>query len=675
VSEGRFESKPYKGPLSYEIEDAAYFFGRDREADLLTAKILSSRFTLLHAQSGTGKTSLLNARVLPAMEEQGWAAFRILPRHNPTEAVRLGALIGLLPPPAAEGEVLTRVLRQFWNPGEDPTLGEMLDRFDHLVGTCDPRRREALQPVQHSLNVKGTALAFSGSFRPLLLRLLRATLEISQYEEHLKVLVPDATELSIHDNTRASELLEFLSDPKTADGHENLVARVYTPAPSLREFFSNLVEIYGRKRTQFRLVLILDQFEELFTLFSDTLNAPEKQLWRLRWEFIQQLEDLYEAGGALPLRYVISMRDEYIAQLDPLRRFVRDLDASAFHLSFLEKEEARASIREPAHLFGYDYSQECYSDIFEALLREDRFVEPAPLQIVCEKLWQEQGKALATVEGGDERRVIELAAFPRGGTRAILDSFFDETLQSLESRIDQLETLEMLEPLVTSNGTRNIVEYNYLVNAPFRKGKRRSELLEKLAQQRIVRIEQRLGGQFVEITHEFLIASILVRIRTVLNPDPEYGRLRWAIRTLERFEDVDFRAGSAHVLTRQVFYDLDRRADEIGWNEWSTELMLRSAIVLGAEQSAIQPWAQRYRESGYELDPAAILTPERIRDRARSLLSAEELAVLNDQDSSELTAEQIEFAFRSQIRQTRDREEIVRWTKELKRVCDNEALS
>src|SRR6266853_3256538 len=55
----------------------------------------------------------------------------------------------------------------------------------------------------------------------------------------------------------------------------------------------------------------------------------------------------------LPLRYVISMRDEYIAQLDPLRRFVRDLDANAFHLSFLEKDEALAAIREPARLFGY----------------------------------------------------------------------------------------------------------------------------------------------------------------------------------------------------------------------------------------------------------------------------------------------------------------------------------
>src|SRR6266853_2084625 len=118
TSQATFESKPYKGPLSYEIEDSDYFFGRDREADLLTAKILSSRFTLLHAQSGTGKTSLLNARVLPALEEQSWTGFRILPRHNPSEAVRLGVLLGVLPPPATECAVLDRLLATFFGPQE-----------------------------------------------------------------------------------------------------------------------------------------------------------------------------------------------------------------------------------------------------------------------------------------------------------------------------------------------------------------------------------------------------------------------------------------------------------------------------------------------------------------------------------------------------------------------------
>jgi hypothetical protein len=194
--------------------------------------------------------------------------------------------------------------------------------------------------------------------------------------------------------------------------HGELLGSLYIPVPSLREFFVNLLEVYGKMRTQFGLVLIMDKFEELFTLFSDSLAVPEKQLWRLRWEFIDQLEELYNSGSELPIRYVISMRDECIARLDSVRRFVRDLDASAFHLSFLEKEEAHAAIQKPANLFGYDYSEDCYRNIFDVLVREDRFVEPAPLQIVCERLWQQQGKLLSSAKGG-AKGLVEFSSFPK----------------------------------------------------------------------------------------------------------------------------------------------------------------------------------------------------------------------------------------------------------------------
>lgn len=693
-------AKPYRGPLSYEIEDADYFFGRDREADFFTARILSSRFTLLHAQSGTGKTSLLNARVIPALEEQGWTAFRVLPSQNPSEEVRLGVLLGLLPPPAAECAVLDRMLGQFFPPDADPTLSEILALFDDEERTpkSDPRRRASLLPVQGSVNVRGAALSYAGSLRPLFLRVLHATLEVSQYEEHLRTMLP---EVRVNGGTRAGELRSMLQDPAAAAAHEDLLARLYIPVPSLLEFFTNLFGTYGARRTAFRMVLILDQFEQLFTLFADSMDSPDGQRWRLRWEFIDQLETLYRDGSSLPLRYVISMRDEYIAQLDPLRRFVRDLDASAFHLSFLEKQDARACIAEPARLFRYEYSEDCFTNIFDVLLREDRFVEPAPLQIVCERLWRDQGKALS-LAADSASRVVTLASFPSDGTRAILDSFFDEVLASFTTESDRLEALEILEPLVTANRTRNILERDCLVNAPFRKTSRRTRLLEILSRHRVVRVEQRLGGQFVEITHEFLIPSILAKIRTVLNADPVYSRFRWAIRTLERFEDIDFRAGSSNLLARPVFQELNQRRDEIDWEgvgrEWSKELMFRTAIALLPPNPAtaqvsglVQPngtvdspaketlryWAGVYRSSGVGRDLKGILSEVRLLDPARGLLSLEELAFVNSEPGEDLSAEQIEFVFRSQIQRgsTHDRDNLKRWTRELRRICASETRS
>ena len=379
-----------------------------------------------------------------------------------------GVLLGLLPPPSAESAVVRRALGLLWKPGEDPSVGEILSRFDEKHDKPEPWRREALMPVTSLVEVKTAALSFQGMVRPLFLRLLRATLEISQYEEHIKTLLPDAP--GIREEMPASELLAILEGSSAAAAHARLLDILYIPAPSLCDFFTNLLEHYGRHRTQFGLVLILDQFEELFTLFTDSMNAPDKQQWRLRWEFIDQLESLYRLGPALPVRYVISMRDEYIAQLDPVRRFVRELDGSSFHLSFLEKEEACRAIREPARMFHYDYSEECYQNVLEVLLREDRFVEPAPLQIVCERLWRERDKSGSEISP-DGTRLIRLASLPRGGTREILDSFFDEVILSLTGSDDNwtvLELLDLLEPLVTSSRTRNIVERDSLTAALFR---------------------------------------------------------------------------------------------------------------------------------------------------------------------------------------------------------------
>ncbi|MGH3815474.1 MAG: hypothetical protein ACRDUV_23990 [Pseudonocardiaceae bacterium] len=58
---------PYVGLVPFDEEDAAYFFGRERESDLIVANLTASRLTLLYAPSGVGKSSVLRAGVLPEL--------------------------------------------------------------------------------------------------------------------------------------------------------------------------------------------------------------------------------------------------------------------------------------------------------------------------------------------------------------------------------------------------------------------------------------------------------------------------------------------------------------------------------------------------------------------------------------------------------------------------------
>lgn len=67
---------PFVGPRPFKREDAHLFFGRTNEADEMLSLVVSEREVLLYAQSGAGKTSLLNAGLRPKLEVEG---FEVLP--------------------------------------------------------------------------------------------------------------------------------------------------------------------------------------------------------------------------------------------------------------------------------------------------------------------------------------------------------------------------------------------------------------------------------------------------------------------------------------------------------------------------------------------------------------------------------------------------------------------
>ena len=70
-------TNPYVGPRSFSYEQRRLFFGREREARDLLSRLLSARLLLFYAQSGAGKTSLLNARLIPQLQEE--KGFVVLP--------------------------------------------------------------------------------------------------------------------------------------------------------------------------------------------------------------------------------------------------------------------------------------------------------------------------------------------------------------------------------------------------------------------------------------------------------------------------------------------------------------------------------------------------------------------------------------------------------------------
>ena len=123
---------PFIGPRAFKRTDRLY--GRDEERRELTDLLIAERVVLLHSPSGAGKTSLIQAGVMPALEDaEGFRTTGPL-RVNAAPAPGVGnryvrsAVLGLLPPSLCETP-----------PPLDMTLVDAVARREELLDLRDGR--------------------------------------------------------------------------------------------------------------------------------------------------------------------------------------------------------------------------------------------------------------------------------------------------------------------------------------------------------------------------------------------------------------------------------------------------------------------------------------------------------------------------------------------------------
>ncbi len=66
----RLPERPYPGLRPFEKDEWAIFFGRERMIDEVIGRLAESRLVLIHGVSGSGKSSLVKAGVLPKLALQ-----------------------------------------------------------------------------------------------------------------------------------------------------------------------------------------------------------------------------------------------------------------------------------------------------------------------------------------------------------------------------------------------------------------------------------------------------------------------------------------------------------------------------------------------------------------------------------------------------------------------------
>ena len=123
---------PFKGLASFEPVDADYFYGRERLVAELVARLVGANFLGIVGPSGSGKSSVLRAGLLPALAggvlpgSEGWRRLLLRPGERPLEELRRVLVSGATDP---LGEALDTL-----PPGERLLLA--VDQLEELFTAC-----------------------------------------------------------------------------------------------------------------------------------------------------------------------------------------------------------------------------------------------------------------------------------------------------------------------------------------------------------------------------------------------------------------------------------------------------------------------------------------------------------------------------------------------------------
>jgi len=237
------------------------------------------------------------------------------------------------------------------------------------------------------------------------------------------------------------------------------------------------------------LVLVVDQFEELFTICE---NEAARQA------FIANLLALIDSPG---LRHVVilTMRSEYASYVARFQKLNDAFDTARLPVAPMVPSELREAIEEPARSAGLKIEPSVVDDLVA-----DVVGEPAALpllQFTLLKLWESR-----------ERNRVTREAYQRlGGGRIALersaDEFYDGLSPEQQTTVRRL-LLRMVRPADGLEFTNNRVQISelQLIGEPI---ERIDEVLNKLVAARLIRLTpgQTWSEGQVEVAHEALVRN------------------------------------------------------------------------------------------------------------------------------------------------------------------------
>jgi tetratricopeptide (TPR) repeat protein len=274
-------------------------------------------------------------------------------------------------------------------------------------------------------------------------------------------------------------------------------------------------------------VLILDQFEEFFAF-----HEPES-----RKKFIIQLADL--VNGTIPseirqsmqkgkpfpytenlpnVKILISIREDYLGQLEELSSEISDVLQNRFRLLALNRNQARDAIIEPSRFkdkqirtANFKYNAEAIEMILAFLCkRKERDgiaikneIESFQLQLLCKHF---EDKVQRQVDEGNNNIIVTREDIGgEQGMNKIMQNFYGNCIAQTGTVWGKKRIRRLIErDLISVTDRRLKLEGEYIEN----KCNIKKPLLEKLVNIRLLRSDKSDYGTYYELSHDTLVAPI-----------------------------------------------------------------------------------------------------------------------------------------------------------------------
>ena len=347
---------PFKGLRAFAEDDAKEFYGRDRLiADLVKRIHKGERLLTLVGPSGSGKSSVLHAGVVPTLRKNGtdqsgpWQIASMVPGTRPFAELEAAMLRSSLDVPESLGELmagspdgaLRAALRVL---AEDSRFLLVIDQFEELFTLSDPDERDRfitnLVPlIQDAHGRVSVVLALRAGFYERPLEYPELAVHIGRGVVNVSPPAPDELEEAAQKPAEAAGV--FLAPSLMAALLTDVVGR----PGSLPLFQYTLTELFDRRSDD---VLTLDSYrqiqglhgvltrkaDDLFAELNPEEQAAAKQLF-LR---LVTLADNNEWGRRrVPANEIVSLAVDLVPMQTVIEVFSRH------HLLTLDRDVAAGS--------------------------------------------------------------------------------------------------------------------------------------------------------------------------------------------------------------------------------------------------------------------------------------------------------------------------------------------